>query len=160
MAAVTKSTCTGVERPVFWQDGKLVMIDQRDLPGAFTLFSVDTVDATIKAIKDMAVRGAPAIGAAGAFGLALAANASPAKTACVVVAAAAATLLGRGAPCSRHLRGSGLLRRPAAIGSHSAGCGGQRRRRLTADCARPPRVIALPPHSLPAPAAARSWWWT
>ena len=82
-SAVTKSTCTGVERPVYWQDSKLVMIDQRNLPGAFTLFSVETVDGTIKAIKDMAVRGAPAIGAAGAFGLVLAANASSAGTPCV-----------------------------------------------------------------------------
>ena len=76
----THSTCTGVERPVFWRDGALVMIDQRDLPGALTLFSVSTVAATITAIKDMAVRCAPAIGAAGAFGLVLAANASSAES--------------------------------------------------------------------------------
>jgi methylthioribose-1-phosphate isomerase len=36
--------------------------------------------AVIAAIKDMTVRGAPAIGAAGAFGLALAARASTAST--------------------------------------------------------------------------------
>ena len=65
---------------MFWRDGRLVMIDQRDLPGAFTLFTVDSVAGTIAAIKDMAVRGAPAIGAAGAFGLALAARASAAAT--------------------------------------------------------------------------------
>lgn len=76
----TKSTCTGVERPVDWVDGALVMIDQRDLPGSFTLFSVRTLAGTIRAIKDMAVRGAPAIGAAGAFGLAIAGNASAADT--------------------------------------------------------------------------------
>lgn len=77
----TKSTCTGEDRVVYFADGKLIMVDQRDLPGAFTSFTVTTVDETIKAIKDMAVRGAPAIGAAGAFGLALAANNSSATTA-------------------------------------------------------------------------------
>ena len=79
-AATTLSICTGVERPVFWANGSLNLIDQRDLPGNLTLFAVHTVADTIKAIKDMAVRGAPAIGAAGAFGLALAANASSATT--------------------------------------------------------------------------------
>ena len=78
--APTLSTCTGVERPVFWRDGCLVMIDQRDLPGALTLFSVADVAGTVTAIKDMAVRGAPAIGAAGAFGLAIAARASAASS--------------------------------------------------------------------------------
>ena len=80
----TLSTCTGVERPVYWsgalRDGCLRLLDQRELPAAFTLFSVETVTETIRAIKDMAVRGAPAIGAAGAFGLALAARASVATT--------------------------------------------------------------------------------
>jgi methylthioribose-1-phosphate isomerase len=74
------STCTGVERPVFFAGGKLTLLDQRELPGAFTLFEVTSVAETIRAIKDMAVRGAPAIGAAGAFGLVLAANASAAAT--------------------------------------------------------------------------------
>ena len=73
------STCTGVERPVYWADGCLHLLDQRELPAAFTLFAVHTVAETIRAIKDMAVRGAPAIGAAGAFGLVLAAHASVAK---------------------------------------------------------------------------------
>ena len=27
------STCTGVERPVYFSEGKLFLIDQRDLPG-------------------------------------------------------------------------------------------------------------------------------
>lgn len=57
------------------------MIDQRQLPGELVLFQATNVAETVKAIKDMAVRGAPAIGAAGAFGLALAAFASTATTA-------------------------------------------------------------------------------
>ena len=49
------------------------------------------VDETVKAIKDMAVRGAPAIGAAGAFGLALAAFSSSADTAAALLAHLEAT---------------------------------------------------------------------
>ena len=91
------STCTLGERVVDWShaERKLVMVDQRDLPGNFTLFRVDTLEGTIKAIKDMAVRGAPAIGAAGAFGLVVAANASAASTACVTTSG------GRGAKCEK-----------------------------------------------------------
>ena len=52
----------------------------RSLLSSLNIFAVDSVAGTIAAIKDMAVRGAPAIGAAGAFGLVLAANASVAVT--------------------------------------------------------------------------------
>lgn len=76
----TLSTCTGVERPVYWQDGKLFLIDQKILPGEFKIISVASMAETIAAIKDMTVRGAPAIGAAGAFGLALEAAATKAAS--------------------------------------------------------------------------------
>ena len=59
-------------RSVFWDDG-VVMIDQRLLPGEFRLFRAESVEDVAFAIKDMVVRGAPAIGAAAAYGLALAA---------------------------------------------------------------------------------------
>ena len=76
------STCTGEVRPVYWDTARslLCLIDQRVLPEVFVVVDVPTVDATIAAIKDMTVRGAPAIGAAGAFGLAIAARASGATT--------------------------------------------------------------------------------
>lgn len=48
------------------------MIDQRVLPGRFEVVSYSDHKAVAQAIKDMVVRGAPAIGAAAAFGLALA----------------------------------------------------------------------------------------
>ena len=48
------------------------VIDQRRLPHSFATLSVSGVDAMIAAIKTMAVRGAPLIGVAGAYGLALA----------------------------------------------------------------------------------------
>jgi len=48
------------------------MIDQRILPGRFEILSYTDHKSVAQAIADMVVRGAPAIGAAAAFGLALA----------------------------------------------------------------------------------------
>ena len=48
------------------------IIDQRKLPHEFILVDLKTVDDAIKAIKDMYVRGAPLIGATGAYGMYLA----------------------------------------------------------------------------------------
>jgi methylthioribose-1-phosphate isomerase len=65
-------------RTVEWHDGKVRMIDQRLLPWECTLVDYDDYRSVAGAITDMVVRGAPAIGAAAAFGLALAAYQSPA----------------------------------------------------------------------------------
>jgi len=78
-------------RSVFWEggadaNGKLMMIDQRDLPAKFDLVAHTTVAQVVHSIKIMLVRGAPAIGAAGAFGMALAAIASPATDAAALLA--------------------------------------------------------------------------
>src|SRR5688572_24730161 len=59
-------------RTVFWEDNQLKMIDQRILPGRFEIVSFKDYVSVAHAIKDMVVRGAPAIGAAAAFRLALA----------------------------------------------------------------------------------------
>ncbi len=59
-------------RTVFWEDNQLKMIDQRFLPGRFEVVAFRDHASVARAIKDMVVRGAPAIGAAAAFGLALA----------------------------------------------------------------------------------------
>jgi methylthioribose-1-phosphate isomerase len=59
-------------RTVFWENNQLKMIDQRILPGRFEIVSYSDHKAVSRAITDMVVRGAPAIGAAAAFGLALA----------------------------------------------------------------------------------------
>src|SRR5262250_1195160 len=61
---------TSVVRPIVVQDGRIRLLDQRKIPE-----SVEYVDATgleemCQAIKDMVVRGAPAIGVAAALGLA------------------------------------------------------------------------------------------
>ncbi len=68
-------------RTVFWDDetGHVKMIDQRLLPGEFIVNTYDDYRKLGQAITDMVVRGAPAIGAAAGFGLALAAQASNAS---------------------------------------------------------------------------------
>lgn len=59
-------------RTVFWEDQKVKMIDQRILPARLEIVSFNDYHAVADAIKNMTVRGAPAIGASAAFGLALA----------------------------------------------------------------------------------------
>ena len=58
-------------RPIWFdQDKKIVrIIDQRMLPHRLVLADLNTVDDVIHAIKGMLVRGAPLIGATGAFGV-------------------------------------------------------------------------------------------
>ena len=63
-------------RTVYWEDDSVKMIDQRLLPNALEVVAYRTHREVAQAIKDMVVRGAPAIGAAAGFGLALAANES------------------------------------------------------------------------------------
>ncbi|RME65224.1 MAG: S-methyl-5-thioribose-1-phosphate isomerase [Caldilineae bacterium] len=65
-------------RTVYWEDNQVKMIDQRLLPGEFVIASFDTVEGVARSIKEMYVRGAPAIGATAAFGMALAARKSTA----------------------------------------------------------------------------------
>ena len=67
-------------RSIEWHGGTVRMIDQRLLPRTFEYVSCDSPEEVAEAIQDMAIRGAPAIGAAAAFGLALAAHKSEAKT--------------------------------------------------------------------------------
>ncbi len=61
-------------RSIAWQDGAIVAIDQRALPSACTVLRLTTVDELIDAIATLAIRGAPAIGIAGALGVALSAH--------------------------------------------------------------------------------------
>jgi methylthioribose-1-phosphate isomerase len=53
-------------------DTAIDVIDQTRLPHEFALVRLHTLDDAIRAIADMVVRGAPLIGAAGAYGMALA----------------------------------------------------------------------------------------
>ena len=55
-----------------WHEGRVRMIDQRRLPGELVILEAATVEELCDAIRDLAVRGAPALGVAGAMGVALA----------------------------------------------------------------------------------------
>ena len=69
-------------RTITWDDEKQVMqmIDQRILPQEFKILSYDNYQDIAEAIRVMVVRGAPAIGVAAAYGMALAALRSQATT--------------------------------------------------------------------------------
>lgn len=64
---------------VDWQDGQVVLLDQRKLPEEEIYLRCSHVDSLVEAIRNMTVRGAPAIGVAAGFGVALAAKTSRAK---------------------------------------------------------------------------------
>jgi len=59
---------------IVFQDETLRLLDQRKLPFDYVYFTCRTAAEVAFAIKDMVVRGAPAIGVAAAFGVALAAR--------------------------------------------------------------------------------------
>ncbi|WP_343952784.1 S-methyl-5-thioribose-1-phosphate isomerase [Nonomuraea longicatena] len=59
-------------RTIDWVDGAIEMIDQTRLPDELVTLRITTVDELIAAIRRLAVRGAPALGVAGALGVVLA----------------------------------------------------------------------------------------
>ena len=61
-------------RTIFWQDGAVVMIDQRALPLTERYITCSDYRQVIAAINDLTIRGAPAIGVAAAMGIALGAR--------------------------------------------------------------------------------------
>jgi methylthioribose-1-phosphate isomerase len=54
---------------VRWSGGQLRIIDQTLLPARYEILSLASVDAVCEAIRSLRVRGAPAIGIAGAYGI-------------------------------------------------------------------------------------------
>ena len=58
---------------VAWAGDRVVMIDQRRLPGELVMIEATNVDELCTAIETLAVRGAPVLGVVGAMGMALAA---------------------------------------------------------------------------------------
>jgi methylthioribose-1-phosphate isomerase len=66
-------------RTVEWNNGQVRMIDQKQIPWDLILVDLPDYQAVAAAITDMTVRGAPAIGASAAFGMALAAHHSSAR---------------------------------------------------------------------------------
>ncbi|MBX3726581.1 MAG: S-methyl-5-thioribose-1-phosphate isomerase [Xanthomonadales bacterium] len=82
-------------RPISWQGDHLRLLDQRRLPGEVGYLACRSVEEVAAAIHDLAVRGAPAIGIAGAWGMVLAARHAHARgeTGIEVLAAPARTLV-------------------------------------------------------------------
>jgi len=62
-----------IRKTIEWKDNRVLMIDQRKLPNEFEIISCKDYHEVANAIKGLAIRGAPAIGAAAAYGMALAA---------------------------------------------------------------------------------------
>jgi methylthioribose-1-phosphate isomerase len=103
------STLPGVIAPLRWSEGAVELLDQTSLPAAELWLRCERVEELASAIARLAIRGAPALGVAGAYGIALAAADGPAAGA-VERAEHAAELL------------SGT--RPTAVNLHTAVAGG------------------------------------
>ncbi|GAB3475995.1 S-methyl-5-thioribose-1-phosphate isomerase [Amycolatopsis cihanbeyliensis] len=63
-----------MQRTIDWDNGEIVIVDQCSLPHTHRILRLRTVEELVAAIQRLAVRGAPALGAAGALGTALAAR--------------------------------------------------------------------------------------
>lgn len=61
-------------RPIYWQAGRIVMIDQTKLPVEECYLEISDYRELAQAIRQLKIRGAPAIGIAAAFGVCLGAN--------------------------------------------------------------------------------------
>ncbi len=67
-------------KTIEWRNGEIYMIDQTLLPRQYKIIKCDTIKKVWDAIKQLKVRGAPAIGVAAAFGMLLVSEKSKAKT--------------------------------------------------------------------------------
>ncbi|MFN8382913.1 MAG: S-methyl-5-thioribose-1-phosphate isomerase [Anaerolineales bacterium] len=110
-------------RTVFWENNELKMIDQRILPARFEILSYRGHKEVAHAITDMVVRGAPAIGAAAAFGLALAGyeSASSSSSSLLADLQAASTTLKAARPTAVNL--AWAVDRVMAVVSGKSGAG-------------------------------------
>ena len=72
----TSSLAVSPDNAAVWHDSRLYLLDQRHLPERAAFLPLDSAAATARAITDMVVRGAPAIGVTAAYGIVLAARAA------------------------------------------------------------------------------------
>jgi methylthioribose-1-phosphate isomerase len=61
-------------RPLYWRNGRVELLDQTRLPHEEVWLEISDYRVVISAIQEMRIRGAPAIGIAGAYAVALAAS--------------------------------------------------------------------------------------
>jgi methylthioribose-1-phosphate isomerase len=69
-----RSCCLSEIRPIRWEDGRLLLLDQTRLPVDETTVVVERYQEAVSAIREMRVRGAPAIGVTAAYAVAMAAR--------------------------------------------------------------------------------------
>jgi methylthioribose-1-phosphate isomerase len=106
---------------VRWADGRVRWIDQRLLPGRLAFIESDDLEELARAIESLAIRGAPAIGIAAAYGIALAAHrAALAGHPMTTALAEADTRLRRTRPTAVNLFWA-LDRMALVAGRHSSG---------------------------------------
>src|SRR5271157_1746435 len=67
-------------QPITWTEQGVVLLDQRRLPGEVVRNAYTDYREVARAIREMEIRGAPAIGVAAAMGVALGVQRSPAGT--------------------------------------------------------------------------------
>ncbi len=111
------------EPTIAWRDGALELIDQTRLPGELVSLRLDTVPDVIDAIKRLSVRGAPAIGVAGAYGVALAAAAHDPRTEAAAFEAEVAALRSARPTAVNLARMVDRVAEAARAGSPAAGAG-------------------------------------
>ncbi len=70
---ISNSEAQSRVKTLIWENNVLKLVDQRKLPFRETYINCRSAENVARAIKDMVVRGAPAIGVAAAYGVALAA---------------------------------------------------------------------------------------
>ena len=118
-------------RALWFERGALALLDQRKLPGRTVVRRLRTAEAVADAIRTMAVRGAPAIGVAGAYGMALAARHGPKSP------ARAAKLLGSTRPTAVDLFvGIDVVRRAWEAGDDPLEAAHRYRARVVDECHR------------------------
>jgi methylthioribose-1-phosphate isomerase len=88
-----------------WQGNRLRLLDQRRLPHELIYLDLTSVEEVAEAIRNMTIRGAPAIGVAAAYGLALAAKSVTAMRSSIFIAeiTSAAALLRQARPTAVNL---------------------------------------------------------
>ncbi|UCF38189.1 MAG: S-methyl-5-thioribose-1-phosphate isomerase, partial [Acidobacteriota bacterium] len=90
-------------RPISWEEGRVVMLDQRRLPDEEVYNVYCSVDEVAEAIQSMVIRGAPAVGIAAAMGVAVAVHSQPETESIQTVFDSACAKLQATRPTARNL---------------------------------------------------------
>jgi methylthioribose-1-phosphate isomerase len=116
---------------VAWVDGRVRLIDQRELPGRLRFLECASVEDVCRAISSLAVRGAPALGATGAFGVALGVRRRGGEAAALAAAAEAAERIVATRPTAVNLAWG--VRRTLTAAQRAVGSGAAAVRRAALD---------------------------